>query len=228
MHTLQDFYSHSNWIESGNSKINALIGTTTFNQQPIATKNDDVTCASNCTLVEITCSKFLTKLSDLFKVIGLKTSFSCPLKYYKCKGNIVVLNKLVSGYYSDQELKDGTDVPKPSNSMKCSHGGILDATTYQQAVGGINKDTGYYLLSPHADLHMTAAKLAITHTEEYFNEIRRRIGDKEFSKFLELEVSSNMLNNINQFVALCEGKNLKPIEWFSLLILTSLLHKILI
>ena len=54
--------------------------------------------------------------------------------------------------------------------------------------GGINKDSGLYLFSPHADLHLKAAELAIEHTEYYFNQIRKKIGDKEFSNFLDLEV----------------------------------------
>ena len=45
-----------------------------------------------------------------------------------------------------------------------------------------------YLFSPHADLHIIAANLAIDHTEYYFNQIRKKIGDKEFSNFLRLEI----------------------------------------
>ena len=44
------------------------------------------------------------------------------------------------------------------------------------------------MFSPHADLHLKAAELAIEHTEYYFNQIRKKIGDKEFSNFLNLEV----------------------------------------
>ena len=45
-----------------------------------------------------------------------------------------------------------------------------------------------YLFSPHADLHLKAAELAIDHTEYYFNQIRNKIGDREFSNFLQLEI----------------------------------------
>ena len=45
-----------------------------------------------------------------------------------------------------------------------------------------------YMFSPHADLHLKAAELAIEHTEYFFIEIRKKIGDKEFSNFLRLEV----------------------------------------
>lgn len=99
------------------------------------------------------------------------------------------MKKLVSGYYSDQKLEDGTSIRKPERSQKCSHGGSLDRDTFKPASGGINKDSGFYLLSPHADLHLKAADLAVNHTAYFFNQIRKRIGDVEFSKFLSIYVS---------------------------------------
>lgn len=117
----------------------------------------------------------------------------CPIKYFECHGNIVELSKLVSGYYSNQALEDGTPVPKPEPSMKCSHGGILDKDTFLPAAGGINKDAGYYIFSPHADLHLVAANLAINHSEYFFNQIRKQIGDDEYDKFLSIYVDSNQL-----------------------------------
>lgn len=61
LHTIQDFYSHSNWIESGHTEINKDIGTSAFvTNYPAATSADNVTCVQNCTLVNVTCSSFLT------------------------------------------------------------------------------------------------------------------------------------------------------------------------
>lgn len=62
-----------------------------------------------------------------------------------------------------------------------------------QAIGGINEDFGYLIFSPHADLHLKAAVLAINHTEYFFNEIRKSIGDVEFSNFLSLKISDSVL-----------------------------------
>ena len=53
-HTLQDFYSHSNWIEMGKTDINELIG---FSETigTIAGPNQ-ATCTNNgCTRIEKTC-----------------------------------------------------------------------------------------------------------------------------------------------------------------------------
>lgn len=119
----------------------------------------------------------------------LPENIQCPFKYYKCSGNIVTLNKLVSGYYTNQKLADGTPVPKPSPGtvMKCSHGGLLDTDSFNiEAVGGINKDSGFYLFSPHAHLHSNAARLAILHTQFFFDQIRARIGDENFNEFLQI------------------------------------------
>ena len=98
-----------------------------------------------------------------------------------------MLDKLVSGYYTNQKLTDGTVVANPGDLNKCNHGGLLDSNSYsKEALGGINKDSGMYLLSPHADLHQKAALLAEFHTEYFFNSIRKSIGDEKFAKFLSL------------------------------------------
>lgn len=114
----------------------------------------------------------------------------CPTPYFICTGNLVSLGKLVSGYYGGQKLSDGTDYLKPNASGKCSHGGILDADQFKSSAGGINKDSGYYLFSPHADLHLMAAKMAINHTEYFFDMIRKEIGDDKFNTFFSITVDA--------------------------------------
>lgn len=123
-----------------------------------------------------------------------KINFKCPIQYFECHNNIAVLNKLVSGYYSEQAMEDGTPVPKPEPSMKCSHGGILDQDTFLPAAGGINKDAGYYMFSPHADLHLVAANLAINHSQYFYNQIRQKIGDVEYNNFLSIYVDQSQLD----------------------------------
>lgn len=207
LHTIHDFYSHSNWVEMGNvNKINDLIGTQEFDSLLIANSTDKVTCISNCTYTEIKCTDLFSAISLVIEAMGIKSAaLKCPLRYYRCRGNLAVLDKLVSGYYSGQKLDDGSTVVKPLNAFKCSHGGILDATTNQPALGGINKDSGFYMFSPHADLHLIAARLAINHTEYLFNEIRKEIGDKEFSRFLRLDPKRSILNEVNVYIHICKG-----------------------
>ena len=75
-------------------------------------------------------------------------------------------------------FQDGEPVEKPLNSYKCSHGGLLDSNSEYDAIGGIYKDSSFYVYSQHADLHLKAVHLALNHTEHIFNEIRNEIGDK--------------------------------------------------
>jgi hypothetical protein len=204
-HTIQDFYSHSNWLEMGNVQaINSAIGTTGFASQAIATVADNITCVSNCTLIQSSCSLFLQGLSSFLMLINVRSSLlSCPTTYYKCSGNLAVLDKLVTGYYT------GESAPyiKPANGFKCSHGGILDTDSYStQALGGINKDAGYYLLSPRADLHLMAAALAINHTAYFFNQIRANIGDSQYEVFMGISVSQQVLNNTNTTYGRCSAE----------------------
>ena len=156
-------------------------------------------------------------------------SIKCPMPYFVCKGNLVVLDKLVSGYYSDQKLEDGTAFEKPEPSGKCSHGGILDGDQYKSAAGGINKDSGYYLFSPHADLHLTAANLAIKHTEYFFNQIRTNIGDDEFKNFLSIYASDRELTaaqNVTQLM--CSAFVIMPPSFIMFFLLQLLLFYLIL
>jgi von Willebrand factor A domain-containing protein 7 len=209
-HSIQDFYSHSNWIEMGNTKINDLIGRAAFYNQQFANLSDNITCANNCTIIQVNCTSDLSSFNSLLEAIGVNLSIDCPLKFYNCSNNILVLNKLVSGFYSNQRLSDGTPVQKPSKSFKCSHGGFLDSTSKNPAIGGINKDSGYFIMSPHADLHLVAANLASDHTEYLFNQIRDRIGDEEFSQFLMLAPNNDLCNIANGSLQTCKGFHFKP------------------
>jgi hypothetical protein len=179
LHTIHDFYSHSNWVEMGLSEINKLIGTPDFNKQPII-DSKEIACNNNCTLVTKKCTFDLNILISFLKKIDAisTTDIRCPIQYYVCQDNIVIKDKLLSGYVGDR---------KPKVGMKCSHGGILDSSSSVEAKGGINKDSGFSMISPHANLHLRAADLAIKHTAYYFDIIREKLGDETFVKFLDLD-----------------------------------------
>lgn len=70
---------------------------------------------------------------------------------------------------------------------------------------GINKDSGYYVFSPHADLHLTAANLAILHTENYFDMLRTSIGDTEFANFLNLKNYSVAYATYDEYLRHCHA-----------------------
>jgi hypothetical protein len=186
-------------------EINKDIGSEKFLNQNIAQKSENLTCISNCEIINVTCSWYLNYLYQFLHEMGLSTGdLKCPVSYFKCEGNIATKDELTSGYYNTERLPYGSKYPKPVGASKCSHGGILDQSSYSiDALGGINKDSGFYLFSPRADLHLIAANLAIKHTEFYFNKIRARIGDNEFAKFLNIYTSDNIFNSINQYVTIC-------------------------
>ena len=121
LHTLQDFYSHSNWIETGNNDPFSILGTEIINNDMFAGANER-TC-TNCT--------------------GGYIPGHGPLPPVNCQNNLLDTRKLTSGYYS------GQDVAKPVGVGKCSHGGYLDKSRKFDAVGGINKDSSLRDLSPH-------------------------------------------------------------------------------
>ena len=121
LHTLQSFYSRSNWIELGNTlplKTLAQPGSDIWQENIIAGATEP-TCR-NC-------------LSD-----EQSNESTDP-----CANNLITW-KLTSGYRSGQDIK------KPVNMGKCSHGGQTDDSRFRPATGGINKDSSSKLESPHA------------------------------------------------------------------------------
>jgi hypothetical protein len=189
LHTVQDFYSHTNWIEMGHTDtINDKIGSSGDELGVNFVSNEDdglQDCFSeNCTKQVIKC-KYLASFSIINKEFGLHLPLECPIIFYKCKNNVRT-DKLTSGYYTGQKAED-QDVVKPQKSGKCSHGGYLDKTSIElPAFGGINKDTAFYFLSPRADLHLNAAQLAIKHTESFFDNLRASIGNNNYDELLQL------------------------------------------
>ncbi|CAF1439252.1 unnamed protein product [Rotaria magnacalcarata] len=161
LHTVQDFYSHSNWIEIGYGEPNNGIGK-----------------------YEVL-GKYASK--------EMRTCVDCVGT--SCRSNIVrsILqgNVLTSGYFSLNPVGSilGT---KPKPFGKCSHGGLLDVTTFTDAKGGgINKDT---LTSVHGHLHQEAASVAYDATKQILHEFWKRVGDEPFGQFLGL---SESLRNIS-------------------------------
>jgi hypothetical protein len=68
LHTIQDFYSHSNWVEKGEREINKLIGTRQFDDLEFVLPDDaDAPCVENCVLVTRACGVLVKILDKLFR-----------------------------------------------------------------------------------------------------------------------------------------------------------------
>lgn len=92
----------------GMKSINEAIGTPELSNQPIIGEDEEDACLTNCELVSEECDTFVSLLSDAIKLVGYETELTkCPLTYYSCKNNINILDKLLSGFYTGQELQDG-------------------------------------------------------------------------------------------------------------------------
>jgi hypothetical protein len=75
LHTIQDFYSHSNWVEKGEIDINYSIGNTNFSQLQIIGPAEGA-CLDNCNLITIECGKFLTLVANLIQAYNSISSSS--------------------------------------------------------------------------------------------------------------------------------------------------------
>jgi hypothetical protein len=59
---------------------------------------------------------------------------------------------LTSGYMSNQFNGKHEPIIKSTNVEKCSHGSVMDTTSDQVPIDGINKDTMTPIYSPHYHL----------------------------------------------------------------------------
>ena len=89
LHTLQDFYSHSNWIEYGNNDPVPILGDEIIDESIVA-EADERTCY-DCTPAT------LTPFTD------------------DCENNLVDTGKLTSGYYGGQDVSKPAGVGKCSH-----------------------------------------------------------------------------------------------------------------
>lgn len=101
---------------------------------------------------------------------------------FQCKGNLATeLQILTSGYYEGEQFE------KPSNGIKCSHGGFMDYSTVRNAIGGINKDSADAVISPHNYQHSLAANVAIQATIDFMQQLRSDLNNEQFERFLGIE-----------------------------------------
>ena len=182
LHTLQDFYSHSNWIENGNRVPYAVLGQR--DQRPSNIANPNQQTCNDCT-------------EDGTVIVGQIIAFfsskhDSARRFYDCPDNIErslhTSEKLTSGYHSGQRASNGRVIQKPSG--KCSHGGFLDSTSDDFAKGGINKDSPFKKWSPHYYYYNEAVVVARQATSDILQQIRMDVNnDTLFAAFLGLTIS---------------------------------------
>ena len=177
LHTLQDFYSHSNWIEMGNNNPYSVLGQPDKRPERIASPKTS------------TCTDCRERGRVLLRIIYNLVLHQSAKYHYDCDNNIrkdVQESKLLtSGYHANQVNDDGSLLEKPSG--KCSHGGYADPSADFHAKGGINKDSPYEDWSPHSSQHFEAAMVAEQATVNLLKEIRDEVNNDElFGAYLNL------------------------------------------
>ena len=117
--------------------------------------------------------------STQFAAPTVRTCTSCSTGANAvCQSNNDVSKGLTSGYFSLI-----VDILNKKPTGKCSHGGSLDATKDNDAIGGINKDA---LDSIHGYLHESAAQTAYLATCKIIRQLRTDVQDAAFGKFLNV------------------------------------------
>jgi len=180
LHGIQDFYSNTNWIENRNQDPYDVLGSLTGNPENVAGPQTR------------TCINCVQSGTDRYNQIVFKSP--TPLPLYMCSNNLENQLEqseiLTSGYYSNVQDGSGDVIQKPS--IKCSHGSAFDSTRSMEAIGGINKDTPFDILSPHFFLHDEAVRMAERASVDILQDIRREVSDdSKFGQFLGLSTSQD-------------------------------------
>lgn len=174
LHTLQDFYSHSNWVELGNTRPWEVLGVP--GQSPSNLAGVGVRTCIDCERGE--------DVSTIFDIAGFLTGLVEAVREYNCMDNIdsdfEARNLITTGYVSNSPVQ-----VKPPG--KCSHGGIIDGTSDLSPEGGINKDFKSNTFSPHHYLHDQAASIAVQATAAFFEGIREEVGDEAFADYFDIQ-----------------------------------------
>lgn len=184
LHTLQDFYSHSNWIE--------IEGVADPNPN-FALGQSGMSVGNTATSTTSTCSNCV-KTGELTLVgpLAFLTPFISSISCYSCIDNLEnslgTGSVLTSGYTDGGRDSQNRRITKPDG--KCSHGGVTDGSQDLSATGGINKDSTHDKLAPHYYLHAQAATVAQQHSYVMFSNIRADVNNNElFGEFLGLDVN---------------------------------------
>jgi len=175
LHTLQDFYSHSNWIElkhdTGHPRFGA-VGATLMDLPQELARPTDATCTS--------CDKEVA--SD-----------------DACKNNLVT-GRLTSGYYKGSQGMEADAIQ--TRRSKCSHGGLTDEGAPDDGAAyyaeGINKDTTVRALSPHFHLHEQAVAAALDATKNYLKTIRAGTDAEHFRALFTTAGSLGLVVDVSQ------------------------------
>lgn len=171
LHTVQDAYSHSNWVEL------AAPNTT---PSPIPRFGEIGFTFANTLAALRTCTDCARNDCD----DCYDPDRTPPLNNLIASG----LTTLTSGYYLSSNPNRPVEDKRKPHRFKCSHGGKVlgefDKSGNGDISNGINKDTRDCTISPHFDKHNTAARVAEAATIKYLKELESLVGKPKMKLLL--------------------------------------------
>lgn len=172
LHTLQDFYSHSTWVEQGNRSILPMLSDPVAGRQSGGAFNPWASVRLSPP-TEVTCRGT--------EPVPLRRELTSTCETVN---GMVVTSNLTTGYYEGEDIVEQV--------TKCHHGGIFDLNDGQSGWRpGINKDTVLCSVSPHWHLHEQAALLSEEATYQFLKSIRNdpQVTEKAFRALVGLSTT---------------------------------------
>ena len=198
LHTLQDFYSHSSWLEKehlfksdGHYSIHGMIGQ---HEALFQVAPENMSTCITCNSSVCNYSEGLLSRNALLKGYLTSGYFEFDLAYW------IAANPLSSMITRDFPSRYNKQKPRNGSAVKCSHGGSFDASVQLyggQKQPGINKDLPYESCKIHNErmtkLHHEAAHMAIKETIAFLNRLRNEVTEEQFGQFLGI----NSVNSLS-------------------------------
>ncbi|KAH0555673.1 hypothetical protein GP486_006381 [Trichoglossum hirsutum] len=203
LHTVQDFYAHTNWVEMGQADPHPSLGKEGVDivfagiDDPTCVDckgNFDTGCANVCLGAGLDLAGLLTNIiTGVGLLVGegvCLAACTCP----DCSNNLIhaaggnaLGGDLTSGYYHGE----GPEHDAPASGIKCHHGGIADTSTLSfgspvQYRAGINKDSLACNWSPHFNYHTQAVTLAKRASRQFIDLIRDKIPEADRQKQMRI------------------------------------------
>ena len=196
LHTLQDFYSHSNWIEIADSQGSNPSPNLALGERGMSVGNTADPTRQTCSNCNRAGTVPIAKLFGLLPFIGSDALYNCR---DNVESTVLTEGVLTTGYTDGGRDSQNRRISKPNG--KCSHGGIIDGTQDSPATGGINKDSTHAELASHYFFHRQAATTAQEHSRVMFSRIRDDVNDDElFGGFLGVELEVNRVVSLAMVV----------------------------
>lgn len=198
LHTIQDFYSHSNWVEMGNLLPHPDLGR---GRDIVHANFENATCSACGPTTEKDSDgcPLCTSSKTLFEELGFLTSGYVFREDSPIKSVVIPDTKCHHGTFT-MKLFIPLLISGIGGMIDNAHGpvlGIVEGITLGTTMPGINKDSLNCGFSPHYYLHQAAVNISIAATMQFIDDIKLDITESQLKSLFNVGRTFSFFVDIN-------------------------------